>query len=110
MRSSYAALRGWVVQRVSALVLLALGLPLLLRLVLVPMPGFDEWRAWVGHPGVRAWLALFFLALSVHAWVGTRDVVMDYVNPLGLRLTVLSVVATAIVATLLWLGFILVLL
>ena len=29
---------------------------------------------------------LFVLALALHAWVGMRDIFMDYVQPLGLRL------------------------
>ena len=29
---------------------------------------------------------LFFAALLYHAWVGMRDILMDYVKPTGIRL------------------------
>ena len=45
---------------------------------------------------------LFFLALLYHAWVGIRDIVMDYVKPTGLRLLLQSLVGTALVFYLVW--------
>jgi succinate dehydrogenase / fumarate reductase membrane anchor subunit len=31
-------------------------------------------------------LSLFSLAVMLHAWVGVRDILMDYIKPTGLRL------------------------
>ena len=36
------------------------------------------------------------LALLAHAWVGIRDVVLDYVRPLPLRLFLLSMIVLAL--------------
>jgi len=47
-------------------------------------------------------LALFFAALLLHAWVGVRDVIIDYVRPFYLRFSLLMVVGGALLATLLW--------
>ena len=35
---------------------------------------------------VRFVTFLFFVSLCYHAWVGVRDIWMDYVKPTGLRL------------------------
>jgi succinate dehydrogenase / fumarate reductase membrane anchor subunit len=45
---------------------------------------------------------LFFLALLYHAWVGVRDIIMDYVKPTGIRLALQTLVGTALVFYLVW--------
>jgi succinate dehydrogenase / fumarate reductase membrane anchor subunit len=44
----------------------------------------------------------------LHAWVGVRDVVLDYVHPLGLRLAVLGAAVAGLVFLGLWTALILV--
>ena len=51
---------------------------------------------------VRLATMLFFLALLYHAWVGVRDIVMDYVKPTGLRLALQTLAGTALVFYLVW--------
>ena len=63
---------------------------------------FQTWRDWVAHPAVNIALALFFASLLLHAWVGGRDVVMDYVKPYSLRFVVLVVLGSGLVAMGLW--------
>ena len=46
--------------------------------------------------------AVFFVALLAHSWVGVRDVIMDYVHPVALRLGLLTVLAFSLTATALW--------
>jgi succinate dehydrogenase / fumarate reductase membrane anchor subunit len=36
---------------------------------------------------VRVFTTVTVMALLIHAWVGVRDIWMDYVKPLGLRLS-----------------------
>jgi len=45
---------------------------------------------------------VFVVALLWHAWVGVRNIAMDYVKPLGLRLTLQSAVIVALVLYLGW--------
>jgi succinate dehydrogenase / fumarate reductase membrane anchor subunit len=49
---------------------------------------------------------LFFVALLLHGWIGLRDVVIDYVHPLGLRMAVLGAVALGQIALGLWVAVI----
>ena len=57
---------------------------------------------------MRAATLLFLGSLLLHAWVGMRDVYMDYVKPIGLRLAFevatisLLVVYAAWAAQILW--------
>ena len=38
--------------------------------------------------------------LAVHGWVGARDIVLDYVQPRGLRLALLGAILLILAATL----------
>ena len=41
---------------------------------------------------------LFIATLAMHAWVGMRDILMDYVRPLGLRLALYLIVIVTLAA------------
>lgn len=85
--------RAWVLQRVGALVLLVLFAAAALAWLAVPGIDFADWRAFAGGVAGGPLIVLLFLALCGHAWVGMRDVVLDYIHPRGLRLLVLSLIA-----------------
>ncbi|WP_018873322.1 succinate dehydrogenase, hydrophobic membrane anchor protein [Thioalkalivibrio sp. ALJ16] len=100
--------RAWLLQRLTAVYI---GLWLILALgyfIFAPPVDHATWQATVGHPLVGLLTALFVLALLLHAWIGLRDVVMDYVHPPGTRLAVLSVSAGALILLGLWALFILI--
>ena len=97
----FSGQRAFVLQRLTALVLLAYVGGAALRLALGAPVTLEQWREWAARPSGAALLVLLAAALLLHAWVGVRDVVLDYVHPLGLRLAVLGAVAAA----LLFLGF-----
>lgn len=110
MRSATGSHTGtgvWLVQRATA-VLLAGALPALLLLVLLDPPrDFAAWQAWLAPVSIRVLLLLTGAALALHAWVGMRDIFMDYVHPLGLRLALLLAVVTVLAASLVWLAVVL---
>jgi len=96
-------LRGWLLQRISA-VYLGLYLPLALLLLWVhPPTDFAHWRATLQHPWVYLTTLLFVLATLAHAWVGLRNILLDYVRPLALRLVLLGLLAAALIILGAWL-------
>lgn len=102
-------LRAWILQRVSALYLLAFVLYVLIRFALAAPGDYAAWRAWVGEPHVAILGAVFFLMLLAHAWVGARDVILDYAPNLALRATLLIVLALVLLLCAVWLARILLL-
>lgn len=89
-------------QRLSS-IYMALFLIVAGAYLLVQPPGsHGEWRALMSRTGVNLATAVFFWALLVHAWVGARDVLMDYVDPLVPRLVLLGAVGFVLVASGLW--------
>ena len=92
--------RAWVVQRVSALLLLVLIVFGVLALPFASPLDFAGWRAFAGGVLGGPLIALLFGALCAHAWVGMRDIVLAYIQPRGLRLAVLSLIAIVLVGVL----------
>ncbi len=95
-------LRAWVLQRVTAVYLGLLTPVLLWRLVIAPPADHAEWRAWAAQPLVSVALLLFFAALFLHAWVGVRDIVIDYIKPFAPRLAVLTLTGFGLLACGFW--------
>ncbi len=95
-------LRVWLLQRVTAIYLGAYLVYLLVHFWLHPWPDYAEWRAWFAHPLVAIGSAGFLLALLLHGWVGLRDVILDYVHHLGLRLVLLTLIAFLLLGCGLW--------
>lgn len=98
MKSATGAHTGtgtWLVQRATAVVL-AVALPGLIIHFLTALPvNFAGWQALFAPLWVRVMLLLAMTALALHAWVGVRDIFMDYVHPAGLRLALyLAVIIT----------------
>ena len=56
----------------------------------------------LGGGFVRLFTMLFFAALLYHAWVGMRDILMDYVKATGIRLALQMAVGLALILYLTW--------
>ena len=100
--SARAGLNGWLAQRISALYLAGFALFVALRLVLSPIVGYDAWRAWLTGGAMRLALALFLIAIIVHAWVGMRSVWMDYIHSSAWRFIVSALTGLGLLVLALW--------
>lgn len=84
---AHYGLKDWIAQRATA-VAMALYTVILLAAVLYTRPGdFEAWRGIFANGFIKFATFLAFLSLFYHAWVGMRDIWMDYVKPTGVRLT-----------------------
>ena len=90
---SHSGTGWWLAQRFSAVVLLLSGLILWLGDLQLPARDYPTLRALFRQDSVRLLVWLLVASLALHAWVGLRDVLMDYVKPVSLRLA-LNLLAT----------------
>ena len=95
-------LRAWTIQRISAIYLLLFITYLIWHFAVAPPASFEQWRDWVSAPVTSLAILVFFFSLLVHSWVGIRDVLIDYVHPLALRVTLLSLFGFGLTACGLW--------
>lgn len=84
---AHYGIRDWLVQRVTAVLIVLFTLALMAQICLTK--GQIDYAAWQGIFNAQ-WMRLFsfvtIVAVLWHAWVGVRDVWMDYVPAAGLRL------------------------
>ena len=86
--------RDWLSQRITA-TLMAMFTLLVLLQVLLPGPlNYDKWSGIFAAQWMKVLTFVVIVSLAYHAWVGVRDILMDYVKPLAARL-VLQVAAIA---------------
>lgn len=100
---SHTGTGAWLAQRATA-VLLALALPVLLWRVFATMPAdYAAWRALFAPAAMRAVVLLTVCVLAMHAWIGMRDLLMDYVQATAFRLALYLTVIVTLVGSVIWL-------
>ena len=108
MRRVGGAHRGldmWLVQRASA-VYMVLFLPIFVFSLLASGPiDFYTWRGIFAPIGMKVAVLLFVASLLTHAWIGLREIVIDYLHCarcVGLRLALYFVFAVLYLGCLVW--------
>jgi len=81
----------FIVQRITAIIMAVYTLVLIVGLLVMPSFTYENWKAlFTFHvfalPVGQLLATLAFFALAWHAWIGVRDIWMDYVKPVGVRL------------------------
>jgi succinate dehydrogenase / fumarate reductase membrane anchor subunit len=99
---AHYGLRDWLVQRVTAAVMAVYSLVVVVYLLVQPTLGYDTWIDLFSGNIMRTFSMLFLLSLFYHAWIGVRDIVMDYVKPAGIRLSIHVLVILALVLYTIW--------
>ncbi|MEW6133595.1 MAG: succinate dehydrogenase, hydrophobic membrane anchor protein [Pseudomonadota bacterium] len=99
---SHSGTGWWLAQRFSAVVLLLSGLILWLGYLQAPALDYDTLNAFFQADSIRLLVWLLVASLSLHAWVGLRDVLMDYVKPVSLRLALNLLVTLVLLLCTVW--------
>lgn len=91
-----SGLYDWLMQRVTAVILLAYFA--FLAVVLVGGVDYAGWKALFSQTWVRIFSLLALLSLGIHAWVGLWCVLTDYITErlMGPRATLLRMAAQAL--------------
>ena len=74
----------------------------ILYLVFGGVSGYAQWRQLFAGSAMKVATLLFFAAVLLHAWVGVRDILIDYVHKLPVRLFLMSVVGLSLLACAAW--------
>jgi succinate dehydrogenase / fumarate reductase membrane anchor subunit len=81
----------FIAQRITAIILAVYTLVLFIGVLVMPGFTYESWRSlFFFHvyalPLGQMLATLAFIALAWHAWIGVRDIWMDYVRAVGVRL------------------------
>jgi len=84
---AHYGLKDWLAQRVTAVVMAVYTFVLLFSFLSGSNFSYEGWAALFSKQWFKLFSLVTFMALYYHAWVGMRDIWMDYVKPVGIRLT-----------------------
>jgi succinate dehydrogenase / fumarate reductase, membrane anchor subunit len=79
--------RDWLAQRITAAIMAVYTVVALFVLAAKSPFTYEAWRNLFAQGWMRIATLLFAVSLAWHAWVGVRDILMDYIKHDGTRLT-----------------------
>jgi len=99
---AHYGLRDWLAQRVTGLIMAVYSIIVAVVLTTGAPIRYAVWRDLFSQGWMRVATLLFATSLAWHMWVGVRDILMDYVKPLGARLALQIFVLLVISGYLAW--------
>lgn len=100
-------LRPWVIQRVSAVYIVLFILYAAFGFYTADfsdgsIQAYAAWKSWLADPLNTSAVGIFVIAVLFHAWIGMRDVVLDYIHNIMLRIFVLGVFIGVLIGCGMW--------
>ena len=92
----------WLIQRVSAVILLAYTLCILGFFLFNSNLDYVTWKQHFSGTGMRIFSLMALLSIAAHAWIGMWTVATDYIKPTGIRVLYHLVVVLALFAFVVW--------
>jgi succinate dehydrogenase membrane anchor subunit len=83
---AHYGLRDWLAQRITAVLMALFTVALLVQVIFGDPIGYDKWAGIFSRQWMKVLTFVVILSLAYHAWVGMRDIWMDYIKPVGIRL------------------------
>ncbi|MGW8269334.1 MAG: succinate dehydrogenase, hydrophobic membrane anchor protein [Burkholderiales bacterium] len=99
---AHYGLRDWLAQRITGLIMALYSVVLAVVLLTGQPISYAVWSDLFAQGWMRVATLLFAASLAWHAWVGVRDILMDYVKPTGLRLSLQVLVLLVIAGYVAW--------
>ncbi|TBR10796.1 MAG: succinate dehydrogenase, hydrophobic membrane anchor protein [Rugosibacter sp.] len=83
---AHYGIKDWLAQRITAVLMAIYTLVIFAAVLAGATSSHDAWRGFMAHGAVRSVTFLFIISLGYHAWVGVRDIWMDYIKPTSVRI------------------------
>jgi succinate dehydrogenase / fumarate reductase membrane anchor subunit len=84
---AHYGLKDWLAQRVTGVIMAIYAVVMLINVLGGATASAESWRALMSGGFMRFVTFIFIVSLCYHAWVGVRDIWMDYVKCAAMRLT-----------------------
>jgi succinate dehydrogenase / fumarate reductase membrane anchor subunit len=83
---AHYGLRDWLSQRITAVLMALFTVVVIVQVLLPGAMGYDKWAGIFSSQWMKVLTFVVIVSLLMHVWVGMRDVWMDYVKPVAIRL------------------------
>lgn len=94
--------KDWLIQRITAVIMVIFSLVIGTVILVHGKFSYEEWKLLFASQPIRILTLLFFLSIFYHAWIGIRDVLMDYLKPVSIRLGLQTVVVVLLIIYTIW--------
>ncbi len=99
---AHYGVKDWLAQRVTAIVMAVFTVVLLVSFLTGQNFTYEGWAGLFSRQWFKLFALVTFLGLFYHAWVGIRDIWMDYVKNAGVRLILMLATIFWLVACAAW--------
>ena len=96
-------MRAWLLQRLTAIYIAIYSLSLIVWCVNNTPVNHASWHSLFSNPIILISTIIFYSSLFIHAWVGMRDIFVDYAKPSSVRFIMLTVLALSLFIMATWL-------
>ena len=84
---AHYGLKEWIIQRITAVVMVVFTIVLLVNYCITGSATYEGWASLFSNQFMKLLTLLALFSLFYHAWIGVRDIWMDYIKPVSIRLT-----------------------
>lgn len=98
----YPGMRAWLMQRLTALIMAVYSVMLLVRILFLQPNTYEDFLGFFNPAWFRVASWLFWISLSIHAWLGIRDVFKDYVPNMNVRSVLLKILVVLLWIYIAW--------
>ena len=99
---AHYGVKDWLAQRVTAIVMAVFTVVLLVSFLTGQNFTYEGWAGLFARQWFKLFALVTFLGLFYHAWVGIRDIWMDYVKNAGIKMALQFATVVALIAYAVW--------
>ena len=99
---AHYGLKDWLAQRVTGVLMVVYTAILLFCIFTSSNYSYEGWAGLFAQQWFKLFTLVTFAGLFYHAWVGIRNIWMDYVKPVGVRLALQIITIGWLVACAVW--------
>ena len=96
-------MRAWLLQRLTAVYIAIYALSLIVWVMAHLPVNYSSWSTLFSNPVILITTIIFYISLFIHAWVGMRDILVDYAKPGSVRFVLLTILALFFIVMTTWL-------
>lgn len=96
-------MRAWLLQRLTAVYIAVYSLMLIIWILVNSPVNFDSWYGLFSQPIILIATVIFYMSLFIHAWVGVRDILVDYAKPSSVRFILIMALGLFLTVMTTWL-------
>ena len=84
---AHKGLTDWLLQRITASILIVYTIVIVYEISTTELASFEGWVGIFSQVWMKVLTVLASIALIYHAWVGIREIWIDYVKPVKIRIS-----------------------